>query len=253
MNRPFWTMLLALISSPAFSLTDPCGIEWTTHMSRRMGVSPARVVNVANAIEVGPNHWVSNDPKGGIIYINFGHDVGEAFARKSSRNFQWKNALVDKELLDQWKADSSPFAFRYKIDVAWSARALPSAQGIHQFKPAQRNLAAPMELGCRGGSPWTDADGRNWRTEILNAKGNDFFQAWLNKWSMRPDKVVQAPNPNQWFPISDGYTVDFDPAFCDTHLGAAIQFSYWREFYLDDWKFDIYETTDPNAVNQCAK
>jgi len=254
MRSIHWILLPGLlVCTQAFSLTDECGVEWNTTLTRRMGVSPFRAVIVSNAIEVEPNHWVSNDPKGGSLYFNFGQDTGEVFARQSSGFFQWRNAIVTKDLIDQWKVDSAPLSFNYKINVGWSFRALPSFQGIHQFNPNQRNYVSPTELGCRSRAGWTDADGKSWSQAIRDTKGDAFWKTWLKQWAMRPDKVEQVPNMSSWSTLMESYTVDFDPAMCDTHLGAAFQVSYWRELYLDDWRFDVYQAPDPSVVNTCPK
>jgi hypothetical protein len=244
-------MLLTLIAENQGFALQQCGVEWTTTLTRRMGVSPRRVVSVIDAVEVEPNHWVSADPKGGSIYINFGEDVGEQFARINSGFFYWDRALVTKDIIDQWKADNTPMSFRYKIDVSWSIRALPAYTPFLAWVPGQRDFASATELRCRTRAGWTDPDGKSWWDAIKAAKGTSGAQAWINQWGIRPDKFVSNANVNQWYPFSEGYTVDFDPAFCDTHLGAAIQFKEWRELYLDDWKFDIYETADLSAVNPC--
>ncbi len=252
MKRNCSILLVSLfLSSSSFALTDACGLEWATTMTRRMGTSPARVVIVENAVEVEPNHWVSNSPKGGRIYINFGQDTGEVFARQNSDYFQWSNALVGKDIVAQWKSDSAPLSFRHKVDVAWSIRALPSYQGVHQWSYNNRSIASPTEISCRSLPGWTDLDGKNWYNEIVAKKGQGFWDSWISSFKMRPYKTVDVTNFNQWLNFSEGYTTSFDSAMCDTHLGSAIEFSSWRELYLDDWKFDVYETVDPSAVSQC--
>ena len=194
-----------------------------------MAISPRRVVLVKDAVEVEPNHWVSSSPQGGSIYLNFDEYVGEQFARTGVEFFYWDRALVTKDIIDQCKADNVPMSFRYKIDVSWSLRALPAFAPSLSWVPGQRHFATANQLGCRSRAGWRDAEGKNWWDEISAAKGAVGAQAWINQWGIRPDKLVSNVDINQWYSFSEGYTVDFDPAFCDTHLGAAIQIKEFRE------------------------
>jgi hypothetical protein len=248
-------LLSALCSAIAFAQSPllECGGEWIAAKLQDIGNTPYKVTVIENsAREVSPGYWVSDNPKGGRLYVTFGQPTGSTFITRPP--FSIDNALLLHPLLEQWRADNSPYSFRFKILTRWSLRALPAYEPILSWVPKQRDFTAPLQFICGADRKrHLDVNGDRWTDKVYTSKGSDGYEKWRTLWSNRYSNQGLIPDVdvNRWYQIIDSYTVDFDPWICNTHLGAGLEIKEFRELRIDEWTFITYQSADPTAINPC--
>jgi hypothetical protein len=247
-------VLLAFADTMA-AADDLCGVSFESQMVRNFNPGDSKTYKVTfidgNVREISPGHYVSDDPKGGSIWVEIGQDM----ATQGTGSFSNSKAIIPFSIIQEWQQAAPKYSFRYKIRKNLNARIVPS--------PAPR-FTSPDTLRFPVMGWATTCANKNQRNRQLWRDA----VAWVDKYSGWSPQVnsswttgtagsnpykqsIYVSNPSSQYSFSFSENFPFDPSYCDADLYGGIQFAEFKELIIDEIFIGIGELTDPSMINPC--